>query len=891
MIRTYKNFKKQGELFLGLGLWTWLQLALPTALLVWFGFSLKLSLDSPLLLVLAILWMIVLALIIKASLDDEVPGFYSSFLLHPFANHVFRLEPNNDGYASLQEMQNIYSLENDYFITKEADLLAVIKLKHGISWNKLSHEDKGIILDDWAAYLGQIQSIDALGSYLLNANALEDSVQALVWLKPYTLKVADKPCVNGNLALASRLNRNWMQENFVAKKFIASPEFYLIIRHKNHQNKNKFLTKLLTNLFPSFLLKKFLQVDFSKIESEITLLEQKIKTCTSMLARQGLDYEQVRGKKLQEFYNNWLYSQDQQDGEILEDCAKYLKFKNRLHKVYRLTVPPASGEINFWLLNYFNLIKAESYISIQFQPRNAVSDRRRAEAKTEILTQLKSRSKVSTVNIIQENQDLARDLIDKPFSFDLVIYLGVIADSLEELQAIDTLLRKPIKQSKLDPLDRQQVSNWLYSLPFAYNRLRSSEKLFANLDFARACFPFVDFDLGTNTGPLMGSSLYNSMPVFLDEYDRSYCNNRAINFIGDSGSGKTVAAKLAVKRRLADCRNKFFIIDNTEDGWKFFVNYFAGEIIEIDNYAAGDGMALFNPLKLLPLCSDAWTKQVEDFLNLLALMAESNLNANERVIWIDLLKQAYAEHSRPCLSDLYRLLESTDIAFKWLAILAPYCAGGIYSKLMDGRESYLDADKQLRLFTFAKLNHDANFLPVSLFLLTNFIEHKICVEKEVGITLVVDEAWKIFTGKHSERGKELLTHLARAGRGLDLGLWTISQKPSDIPREIHSSASVSLCFQLKEARDRAEMAAAANLNVNEQELLQSSLIYESGNALFKTTRASGLIKMQLDAYEAVLCNSTRDFVRERDSLLQHYLQDFDLETASLRTVEELSCKF
>ncbi|MDD9899041.1 MAG: hypothetical protein OXU45_08610, partial [Candidatus Melainabacteria bacterium] len=561
MVRTYKNFKKEGELFLGLGLWTWLQLALPTALLISFAFSLKLSLNSPLLLLMAVAWMIVVALIIKASLDDEVPGFYSSFLTHPFANHIFKLKPNDDGFASLCEMQNIHSIETDHFLTKEADLVAVIKLKNGISWNKLSPEDKDLVLDDWAAYLGQVQSIDALGSYLVNASGLEDSVQAFVWLKPYSLpNSSDKRNGEQNLEAAIRENQGWMQQKFAGKKFIASPEFYLVLRHKNQKNKNKFLAKILSNLFPESWLKFFLELDFSELENEHKLLEQKVSTCTSMLARQGLDCEQLTGQGLESFFEYWLYRQDSQQEDILEDHAKYLRFKGRYHKTYRLTVPPASGEINFWLLNYFNLIKTESYVSIHLQPRNALSDRRKAEGKTEIMAQLKSRTKVSTASIIQENQELAKDLIDKPFSFDLVIYIGVITDSVEELQELDALLRKPIKQSKLDPLDRQQVSNWLYSLPFAYNQLSHGEKLFANLDFARSCFPFVDFDLGTSSGPLMGSSLYNSMPVFLDEYDRSYCNNRAINFIGDSGSGKTVAAKLAIKRRLDKPSNKFYIV-------------------------------------------------------------------------------------------------------------------------------------------------------------------------------------------------------------------------------------------------------------------------------------------------------------------------------------------
>jgi hypothetical protein len=270
------------------------------------------------------------------------------------------------------------------------------------------------------------------------------------------------------------------------------------------------------------------------------------------------------------------------------------------------------------------------------------------------------------------------------------------------------------------------------------------------------------------------------------------------------------------------------------------------------------------------------------------------MNANEKSFLTQSLKALYQSNAGPCLSDLYKFwsVSEHELSKKWLEIIAPYSCvtNGIYSKLMDGNEAYLDTQSRLILFTFSKLNRDSNFLPVSLYLVSNFINQKVLYEKKSKITLVIDEAWKIFTGKHSERGKELLSHFARAGRGLDLGLWNISQKPSDLPREIHSSASATLCFQLKEANDRAEITAYSSLNMNERNLLESPALFEAGTALLKTTRASGLIKMALDPYEQILCNSNRDFVNERNRLFLESIKNHNnTAEAAYQTIEVL-CK-
>ncbi len=905
MTNTYKHFKKSEELCWGLSLFTWIKIAVLTLILIYSGVNLKLSPNSPLFLFFGIIWMIISAFIIKASLDDEVKGFYSSFLSHPFLNHLFTSHPSQEGYESLYELQNLSKINIDHVITKEADLLAFIKLQSGISWNKTCNEDRKRILNLWSDYLAQVQSISSIDSYLLNTNCFEDSIQLFIWVKPYithpqTNKVHSK---DPNILEAELINENWQRATLNESKFIAEPEFYIILRHKNTNNKNQLIYKLLANWLSERILDKFLIKRFNSedLEAEFKLFEQKINTCISVLAGMNIHAERIKANELDEFCDYWLATKTlfnkTTNDFILEDKSKYIKFKDRYQKIYRLALPPESGELDFWLLDYLPLLGSESYISIQLSPRDPHKDRRKAENKSELMKQLSRNNKMSTLNIIEENRQISADLINKPFSFDLSIYLGMMSEDVHKIQELDNIIRKPIKLSKLASLDRQQVPNWLYSLPFAYNKLSNKEKLLANLDFAKACFPFVDHSLGTNTGALLGTALNNSKPVYFDEHDRTYFNNRGVNFIGDSGSGKTVAAKLAIKRRLKDESKSFYIIDNTEDGWKFFINYFSGNIIEIDKYGdPEDTRPLFAPFNLPEEHSqEEFNNHIEGLINLLAIMKEDQLklSAQERSFLTHSLKNIYQNNDDPILSDLYRHWQNLEheLSKKWLDIIAPYTqiTDGIYSKLMDGKEAYLNDKSRLILFTFSKLNRDSNFLPVSLYLVSNFINQKVLYQKQAGVTLVIDEAWKIFTGKHSERGKELLSHFARAGRGLDLGLWNISQKPSDLPREIHSSASTCLCFQLKEASDRAEMLSYSNLNLNEKALLESPALFEPGNALFKSTRTSGLIQIALDPYEAVLCNSNREFVNKRNALFNEFLvAGLSPPTAALKTVKQLA---
>lgn len=949
MARTYKHFKKHEEIFLGMSLITLLKVAFVTLLLLGVTFSLKLSLNSPLFLLFAIFWMIVVAFIVKAASGTEVKGFYTSFILHPFQNHIFPLynskekisEPildelpewrrsknpfkrplqeheaelnfSENDFNSLSEMQSLKTIKEDFVINKSGDLISYIKLDNGVSLLNLGDDARRKLIDFWGRFLTQFQSITSMKSYFLTTNSPGDSVQAFIWAKPFKANASEAKIaeLDFNLKYSELINQEWYQGIFNGDTFIPDLEFYLIIKHKRAKTKIHPAYALAKKLFPGWLPADLSVMPAEEFEEEYNLLKQKIEVAKTTLASMDIKSELMTGDVLKEFCLHFMPLKALLRSSLnantplsieevpkLEDKAKYISFGDKFYKTYRVANSPDEGDLDFWVLNYLSNLDSESYVSIHWTPRDGLSDRRKAESKVDIMTQIAKSNKSSTMAIIKENKAIADELVACPFSFDLSIFITVVTDDLDKLQKIDNKIRRPVHNAMLAPLDRQQVKNWLSALPFADNKLNNEELIFACKDFAQSCFPFLDSELGTKEGPLVGLSLQNMKPIYLDEYDRSLCNNRGINFIGDSGSGKTVSAKLAVKRRMHK-GGSFIIVDNTSDGWKFFLDYYGGTIVDIDTSISPDARPFFAPFALNRDENGHYSVndlnlQIEKISKLLSLIKERGkvTMALEEVFLFKSIQRLYKEFENPCLSDLYCLwtdydFENKELAKEWAEIIAPYCrcTDGIYSGLMDGTEARVSSEAKLLLFTFSKVDSNSNFLPVSLYLVSNYVGQRVMLKGETQVTFIVDEAWKMFSGANASKGKELLTYFARAGRGMDLGLWTISQKPMDLPREIHSSASCTFTFQLKESQDRREMASLASFSETDRNFLENPDMSEPGTAFLKTTRASGLIKVALDPFEEILCNSTRDFVNKRSEIFTSKLKEYQYEYLSNNALE------
>ncbi len=927
-VTTYRHFKKHDEIFMGMNFFTLIAVIVSALSLFYIALSFKLAINSPLLLFMALIWMIVIALIIKAGSDDEVQGFYSSIFTHPLADHIYALKSGME-QPSLEKIIGI-NFKSDHLSSAEDDLIAVLKLENGLQWLNLDPSQKERISENWARFLAQMQSTSNLKNYFASGINHGDSVQAFIALSRLVPKLpitalrsssacsltdestplprTRKPCSRqfqnksamhepDNIAVAQQCHEQWFQKILNSYKFIPEYDFYLIIKHKIQRNKNHELINWLRRLMPSPLSEH-------ELNTELAMLKQKIELSLMVLRGMNIEAKQLVDNELEDFYKNYhpthIRSKAASDIDItsnpnhLYDKGKYIELAGSYYQCLRLSTVPDSGELGLWLTEILSSLKTESYLSVNWTHRDAHRDRRRAEQKAEIVRQLAKGSRSSTQAIISENNQIAADLINHPQSYDLNISILIKAKSLKELQEESLRVTKPYRGARIAQLDRQQLNNYISSLPFASVRLGSRAQLYASSGFAGACFPFLKNELGTKKGAIMGISLENHRPVYLDEYDRSVCHNRSINFIGDSGSGKTVAAKLAVKRRL-ERGGSFVILDNTTDGWQFFVDYYGGKTIEIDSAVSSDGLGYFAPLELPdnPSSSEI-NNQIERVVKLLSLIKNrsSELSTEEEFFLVRTLTNLYELKSKPSLSDLYKHLEfqdySREMSLSYQRAIAPYCSctKGIYSALMDGSRARISNQEKLLLITLSKVESDANYLPVALFLVMNYVSQRVVFKRETALTLIVDEAWKIFTGTKAKLGKDALSFFARAGRGMDLGLWTISQKPQDLPREVHSSASCTLCFQLKENADKQELAAATGLSTMEARLIQHNALNEPGNCFLKTTRSAGLMQIVMDPLEACISNSTRDYATRREQIFLKHLVDSRAD-AALKTVKAL----
>lgn len=882
MIKTYRYFHKKQELFLGLSFFSLLKVAAGTLLLLFLCFKLGLTLNHPLFLLAAIFWMLVIALIIRADSGEEVKGFYSSILLHPFAEHVYPNYPYKYlKHKSLLELIGVSQIADDHIKMQSGDLVSIIKIDKAKDWLCLDEDQKNKVAESWLNYLRQLENLELIESYS-SSQLKRNQLQIFIEIR------ATKPKIQKyQTESEAKEQQRWLKD-LQQKSFIPEYQFYLLVKQKNpEKQKAKYL-----RFFAELRNKIFKQEPRLVGEEELAQLREKQKLSISYLESLGIHCELVKNKDLEDFYEKHIFSK-QTKKHKLEDHGNYLFYRDYYSKTFRLKQSPEAGDLSLWLGNLLSKINSHAELSIELESRDAQKDRRKLENRLKLMQELKHNKKTSSLEVQKEFQSICKDLLEKKQSFDISIVLTIKSKSLDELKKKQLEIKKELSQYHFDELKRQQVKNWLTALPLASNRLCPEERLYSSYSFAGASFPFLENNLGTEEGALLGLSVQDGKLVYLDEYQKDKFHNRHLNFIGDSGSGKSVAAKLAVKRRLAN-GGSFSIIDCSVDGWKFFIDYYDGKVIEIDSSSKEEAFAYFNPLRYGGSTdSELFNQHIERLLKLLNIIKEreSKLSLKEELFFTEKLRELYQTVSQPRLSDLYRLLQKSacEISNNWLNYLAPFCnaSQGIYASLMDGTKAVVDEQEKLTLFSLAKIENDSNLLPVVLYLVADHLSYRLIHKKESKITLIVDEAWKVFSGEKSQKAKDLLTYFARAGRAMDLGLWTISQKPGDIPREVHSSASISLCFQLKEERDKQEIASLCSFSAAEAKLLYAYNFHQAGTCFIKTTQSSGLIRVLVDPLEEALCNSSKNFVEKREALQNKYAKNLNQSQAAQLAVEEL----
>jgi len=488
-----------------------------------------------------------------------------------------------------------------------------------------------------------------------------------------------------------------------------------------------------------------------------------------------------------EYHLELFSSANNLDLEIISDTEKTKKnnFKERINYIksneYIKCLSLKDLELenaNFEALNNFlKNLNCTSELCIILWERNLNREKSIISHKVNFLESF-TKAALSNKSHLNSLKSLYQEIYDNSFIADLQIILKLYSSSKETLEK--NVLKIATSQSlfsfnEAKYLQRQFYTEELKKLPF----LITSKDL-SHLN------PFIEDRTCMENGALIGYKLDDKSLVYFTPENTKFCNNKSINFIGDSGSGKSLAVKLLIKR----CFNpkaKFIILDSTLLGWEFFTAYMGGEIYN----------------------------SPESFNNLLL--------------------------------------------FK----------------------------KNISLVNFHSI--EKNKAQTNMYLENIFLQIENAVgELDSTIYLVIDEAWKLIYEEENLISKKLISKLARTGRAMNLGLWTISQKPSDLTRDIHSSAASSFIFQCKENTDKAELNSHLNLNERELRLLESQEIKDRGTALLKTSKFSGLIKFKADEDELFLTNSSAEVVRERQ-LIFNEIKAANLKNSNYKeNIEDMS---
>lgn len=316
---------------------------------------------------------------------------------------------------------------------------------------------------------------------------------------------------------------------------------------------------------------------------------------------------------------------------------------------------------------------------------------------------------------------------------------------------------------------------FLSTLPLDNDLLNNHSPL--NTDPVASTFPFVSFDLTSDSGVLYGLNTHNNSLVI---FDRFGLPNYNLVVFGSSGSGKSYAVKLEILRSLM-LETDVFIID-PENEYQHLAEAVNGSVINISVASKNH----INPFDLPPLQAEEefqeiFRTHILDLTGLLRLMVgettdEENSILDEALLQTYALKDITPEANRslgevPLMSDLQNILEGLAGAESLVIRLRRYTEGTFSGFL--NNPTNVSLNNQLVVFGIRDM--EESLRPIAMYLVLNHIWAMVRAQLKKRI-LVVDEAWWLL--KH-EAGGSFLLNVAKRARKYYLGLTTISQDVQD----------------------------------------------------------------------------------------------------------------
>lgn len=463
-------------------------------------------------------------------------------------------------------------------------------------------------------------------------------------------------------------------------------------------------------------------------------------------------------------------------------APNHLQVGNQYARTILIATYPRYLHTN-WFSPVINLDRVFD-ISIYINPKNTAQVLRQlrdqlARLEAEVMEETSS-GKVRNPILETAIQDIEslRDRLQQGTDrfFELGIYITFYENSLRELDEAENKIKGMLEYQLIfsRPATFRMSEGFLSTLPLNSDKLAVYTSL--NTEPLSSIFPFVSFDLTSNSGILYGINTHNNSLVL---YDRFGLENANAVVFGKSGGGKSYTIKLEILRSLI-FGTQVLVID-PEDEYKFLAETVGGSNIKISINSPHHINALDLPLpKADEAPADIFKSHLLDLMGLLKLIL-GELTPEESSILDEALIQTYAikditpeadfsNAAPPILSDLQSILEGLTGAESMAIRLKKYTQGTFAGFLNNPTNVSMDN----RLVVFSIRDMEEELRPVAMYLILNHIWTQVRRDLKKRI-LVVDEAWWLMK---YQLGAEFLFNLAKRARKYYLGLTTISQ---DIP--------------------------------------------------------------------------------------------------------------
>ncbi|OGM99637.1 MAG: conjugal transfer protein TraC [Candidatus Yanofskybacteria bacterium RIFCSPHIGHO2_02_FULL_41_29] len=360
--------------------------------------------------------------------------------------------------------------------------------------------------------------------------------------------------------------------------------------------------------------------------------------------------------------------------------------------------------------------------------------------------------------------------------FELGIYITIYENSLRDLDDAENKIKGMLEYQLIfsRPATFRMSEGFMSTLPLNKDQLNVYTSM--NTEPLSSTFPFVSFDLTSNSGILYGINTHNNSLVLYDRFELENANSVVF---GKSGGGKSYTVKLEILRSMI-FGTQVLVID-PEDEYKYLAETVGGSNIKISINSPHH----LNPLDLpIPKAdetpADVFKSHLLDLAGLLKLIM-GELTPEEDSILDEALIQTYAikditperdfsNTPPPILSDLQSVLEGLTGAESMAVRLNKYTKGTFSGFLNNPTNVSLEN----RFVVFSIRDMEEELRPIAMYLILNHIWTQVRRNLKKRI-LVVDEAWWLMK---YQLGAEFLFNIAKRARKYYLGLTTITQ---DIP--------------------------------------------------------------------------------------------------------------